>query len=464
MFLDNKIFPFLFLIYQFAHRFKDYRLDTSSSIPGFMHRINPTNAVATTTRSFDLLVRDFASINLRQHRARNFLLHHHSRRLFHAGSTEPLRFHVEANELGDKRWRDDGVGLKITGYNDEDGVKVGDALPLELDEGDGQWRQDGWSAEVDVLAPEGDLAAMPGGSILTEEGPSQTRSSSAGKNVVPGAAATAAALAGHSAADGTRSRAESRLARRQRRELAGGYKPHATARELSKQTEGGQDAQERNSVLSMIEKMDGPALPKAKDKAAASVRAKATREERDAATKGIGKLFKSKDLKGTKDYNSKTRTSAEERPKRENWQIQKSANLSKFGDSTWQPRKRLSPDTLEGIRALHASDPAIYSTETLSSQFQVSPENIRRILKSKWRPNDDERQEREQRWERRGVRKWTEMAELGERPPRRWREMGVGSVVGQPERKPGWKKGGNKNQDEPDDIGWMSDEFGERIL
>jgi hypothetical protein len=65
------------------------------------------------------------------------------------------------------------------------------------------------------------------------------------------------------------------------------------------------------------------------------------------------------------------------------------------------------------------------------------------------------------------VRKWTEMAELGERPPRRWREMGVGSVVGEPERRPGWKKGGgntHSSQQEADDIGWMSDEFGERIL
>jgi hypothetical protein len=228
----------------------------------------------------------------------------------------------------------------------------------------------------------------------------------------------------------------------------------------------------------MIEKMDGPALPKTADKAEKAARAKTKRAEakakrveeamekregknatRGTALKGVGRLLKSKDTKA-----ENTKTSAEDKPIRENWQIQKSANLAKFGDTTWQPRKRLSPDTLEGIRALHASNPAVYSTEILSSQFAVSPENIRRILKSKWRPNDEERQEREKRWERRGVRKWTEMAELGEKPPRRWREMGVGSVVGQPERKPGWKKGGNKTQDEDDEYGWLRDEFGERIL
>lgn len=446
-----------------------------------MHRINPTTAIATTTRSFDLLVRDFASINLRQHRAQNFLLHHHSRRLFHAGSTEPLRLHVEANELGDKRWRDEGVGLKITGYNNEDGVKVGDTIPLELDEGDGKWRQDGWSAEVDVVAPEGHVGALPGESAVTEGSLSEATSAGAAEKVVVAGTATAAAVAGHSAAGGAMSRAESRLARRQRRELAGSYKPQAAIREQHTGEE--EEEKSRDSVLSMIEKMDGPALPKMADKAEKAARAKAKRAEAKAkrieeatekregkdatrapALKVVGRLLKSKDSKASKDYEKKT--SAEDKTVRESWQIQKSDNLAKFGDTTWQPRKRLSPDTLEGIRALHHSNPAIYSTETLSSQFQVSAENIRRILKSKWRPNDEEREEREKRWERRGVRKWTEMAELGERPPRRWREMGVGSVVGEPERKPGWKKGGgNKTRDEQDDeYGWLRDEYGERIL
>jgi hypothetical protein len=441
-----------------------------------MYRLTPPTLATTTIRSFDLLIRDFASINLRQHRARTFLLHHHSRRDFHAGSTEPLRFHVEANELGDKRWRDEGVGLKITGYKDEDGVKVGDAIPLELDEGDGKWRQDGWAAEVDVVAPEGHVAAIPGESIVAEVGMSTSvaEDPSADDTATVGAATTGAALAGHSAAGGSKSRAESRLARRQRRELAGSYKPDAAARE--QQTEAKADDESRDNVLSMIEKMDGPALSKPKDKAAISARSKekraAKREEKIAAkmaergsvSNGVARLLKFKDSKGTKDYNRTARTPPEDRPKRETWQIQKSANLNKFGDSTWQPRKRLSPDTLEGIRALHTSDPATYSTETLSSQFKVSPENIRRILKSKWQPNDDERDEREKRWERRGVRKWTEMAELGGRPPRRWREMGVGSVVGEPERRPGWKRQGSKQQDDLDGIGWMSDEFGERIL
>jgi hypothetical protein len=110
---------------------------------------------------------------------------------------------------------------------------------------------------------------------------------------------------------------------------------------------------------------------------------------------------------------------------KEAWQIQKAALREKFGSIKWDPTKRLSPDSLNGIRALHASDPGTYSTEMLAHNFQVSPEAIRRILKSKWRPSEDEARDRLERWERRGARKWEAMAEEGMRPPRRWRAQGI---------------------------------------
>ncbi|KAL8953885.1 MAG: hypothetical protein Q9222_000259 [Ikaeria aurantiellina] len=108
--------------------------------------------------------------------------------------------------------------------------------------------------------------------------------------------------------------------------------------------------------------------------------------------------------------------------KRETWQIQKSALSSKFGSAGWAPRKRLSPDALEGIRALHAEFPAKYSTAVLANQFEVSAEAIRRILKSKWRPNDDETSKRRQRWDKRGERIWSQMVALGVKPPKKWRD------------------------------------------
>ena len=109
----------------------------------------------------------------------------------------------------------------------------------------------------------------------------------------------------------------------------------------------------------------------------------------------------------------------------EQWQIQKAALAKKFGASGWQPRKRLSPDALDGIRSLHAHDPEKHSTSALADQFQVSPEAIRRILKSKWRPNEDEEEDRRLRWEKRGQQIWSQMSELGVKPPKKWRFIGA---------------------------------------
>lgn len=111
---------------------------------------------------------------------------------------------------------------------------------------------------------------------------------------------------------------------------------------------------------------------------------------------------------------------------REEWQIQKQSLLKKFGPSGWMPRKRLSPDALEGIRALHSQFPEKYPTPVLAEQFKVSPEAVRRILKSKWRPNEEEEESRRKRWDRRGKAIWDQMAEIGIKPPKKWRKMGVG--------------------------------------
>ncbi|CZT16931.1 uncharacterized protein RCC_02765 [Ramularia collo-cygni] len=123
----------------------------------------------------------------------------------------------------------------------------------------------------------------------------------------------------------------------------------------------------------------------------------------------------------------------------EPWGIQKSALERKFGQKGWQPRKRLSPDTLSGIRALHASNPTIYNVEMLRDHFKITPEAIRRILKSKWQPSTEEIEDRMKRWEKRGVKKWSEMAEQGQKPPKKWRMLGV------PNPKLGQKKEWNSN-------------------
>ncbi len=117
-------------------------------------------------------------------------------------------------------------------------------------------------------------------------------------------------------------------------------------------------------------------------------------------------------------------------PKRETWQIDKEARVKKYPDG-WNPLRRLSPDAMAGIRALHNQMPDTYTTEVLANEFKVSPEAIRRILKSKWRPNSEEETDRQQRWFRRGENAWGRFAEMGMKPPRQWRELGIGK--GRPE-------------------------------
>lgn len=103
------------------------------------------------------------------------------------------------------------------------------------------------------------------------------------------------------------------------------------------------------------------------------------------------------------------------RKKKEGWQIQKEALQRKFPEG-WNPYRKLSPDAIDGIRQLHAVAPDQFTTPVLAEQFKVSPEAIRRILKSKWRPTEQEAEDRRQRWEKRSKRIWSHMTELGLRP------------------------------------------------
>ncbi|KAL2160848.1 hypothetical protein VTH06DRAFT_1045 [Thermothelomyces fergusii] len=116
--------------------------------------------------------------------------------------------------------------------------------------------------------------------------------------------------------------------------------------------------------------------------------------------------------------------SAKPKQEKEPWRIQKEALKRKFPEG-WQPRKRLSPDAMIGIRMLHKQFPEEYTTEVLAKKFEVSPEAIRRILKSKWEPDPDADLERQERWFRRGKRVWTMWAAVGKKPPRRWRAEGI---------------------------------------
>ncbi|KFY27223.1 hypothetical protein V493_03625 [Pseudogymnoascus sp. VKM F-4281 (FW-2241)] len=127
-------------------------------------------------------------------------------------------------------------------------------------------------------------------------------------------------------------------------------------------------------------------------------------------------------------------------PPRLPWQSQKAALQEKFSEG-WAPRKRLSPDALAGIRAINTQFPDQYTVPVLAAKFEVSPEAIRRILKGNWRPDEEEEEDRKRRWYKRGQQVWTRYAELGLKPPRKWRDEGIGK------REKGWK---SKEKEERD--------------
>ncbi|PGH05760.1 required for respiratory growth protein 9, mitochondrial [Blastomyces parvus] len=132
-------------------------------------------------------------------------------------------------------------------------------------------------------------------------------------------------------------------------------------------------------------------------------------------------IQKKHDIKSNTRRSSKSTAQSREKPdtprKLEPWQIQKQALKKKFPEG-WNPRKRLHPDTLDTIRHLHQQDPVTYSTPALAQEYKLSPEAIRRILKSKFQPSPEIAAERRERWEKRRKRIWSHMSEIGVRPHR----------------------------------------------
>jgi hypothetical protein len=55
----------------------------------------------------------------------------------------------------------------------------------------------------------------------------------------------------------------------------------------------------------------------------------------------------------------------------------------------WGPRRTISREAMEGLRAMHAGDPVQFRTPVLAARFRISPEAVSRILKSKWTPSPE---------------------------------------------------------------------------
>ncbi|KAF8737892.1 hypothetical protein AX14_012265 [Amanita brunnescens Koide BX004] len=79
--------------------------------------------------------------------------------------------------------------------------------------------------------------------------------------------------------------------------------------------------------------------------------------------------------------------------------------LQKLFPAGWSPPKKLSRQAMDGLRQLHRFDSETFTTPVLADKFRISPEAVRRILKSKWEPSREKRiklveREREAREER----------------------------------------------------------------
>ena len=108
----------------------------------------------------------------------------------------------------------------------------------------------------------------------------------------------------------------------------------------------------------------------------------------------------------------------QQRRKRPAWAIYKEALKKKFPEG-WNPRKKVSPDAMEGIRALHAQYPEECTREVLANQFKISQEAVRRILKAKpSRVSEAQAVGVRERWAKRHDQIWDNMTQLGLRPPR----------------------------------------------
>ncbi|KAG5351372.1 Putative neugrin-like protein [Termitomyces sp. J132] len=57
----------------------------------------------------------------------------------------------------------------------------------------------------------------------------------------------------------------------------------------------------------------------------------------------------------------------------------------------WNPPHKVSREAMEGIRQMHRLDPEKFSTPILAEKFKISPEAVRRILKSRWEPPREKR-------------------------------------------------------------------------
>ncbi len=107
------------------------------------------------------------------------------------------------------------------------------------------------------------------------------------------------------------------------------------------------------------------------------------------------------------------------------WAQHRVSMKTKFPEG-WAPPHKLSRAAMDGLRALHAHDPDTFSTPVLADKFRISPEAVRRILRGKWQPTQEQRAhllEREKRYRQDRIRSKRATERMGE-AKNKWRKTG----------------------------------------
>ena len=107
------------------------------------------------------------------------------------------------------------------------------------------------------------------------------------------------------------------------------------------------------------------------------------------------------------------------------WAQHRASLKTKFPEG-WAPPHKLSRAAMDGLRALHAHDPDTFTTPVLADKFRISPEAVRRILRGKWQPTQEQRArllEREKRHRQDRIQSKRATERMGE-AENKWRKTG----------------------------------------
>ena len=107
------------------------------------------------------------------------------------------------------------------------------------------------------------------------------------------------------------------------------------------------------------------------------------------------------------------------------WAQHRASMKTKFPEG-WAPPHKLSRAAMDGLRALHTHDPDTFTTPVLADKFRISPEAVRRILRGKWQPTEEQRArllERERRHRQDRIQSKRAMGRMGG-AENKWRKTG----------------------------------------